>query len=225
MSVPRGNKAYLEYVGNILETVRPNMTAWEISTTRFKRVENPYLNTVKSYDKNAAKATRGDKSAIDLHDDMKKLRPIVAVFVIFLRGNTNIPDDMLAVMNIPPRLRTYHQAQPAPDDDAVFEVRRVAHLLYQILMQSLAAGHPRQTMTDRRRHYGYRFEYIIIDHAAPIPDIETITNWEFLEFTKLRNNITFPQAAEGKRLIGRAAWINNRLQPGPWSEPVNITLS
>ena len=225
MSVPRSNKAYLEYVDNILETVRANMTAWGISTTEFKRVENPYLNTRKAYDRNAAKATRGDKSAADLHVDMQRLKPIISDFVISLRGNLTISDDMLIIMNIPLRRRTYHQAHPAPEDDAVFEFRRIAHLLYQIVMQSLAAGHPRQTMTDRRRHHGYWFDYIIIDHDAPIPDPETITNWEHREFTKLRETITFPASAEGKRLIGRAAWINRRLQNGPWSEPVNITLS
>ena len=225
MSVPKGNKAYLEYVGNILDIVRPNMTAWEISTTRFKRVENPYLNTVKSYNINAAKATRGDKSAADLKVDMKKLKPIVSDFVVYLRGNTNIPDEMLIIMNIPMHRSTYHKAHPVPEDDAVFEFRRVAHLLYKIVMQSLAAGQPRKTMTDRSRHHGYRFDYIIIDHDAPIPAPETITSWERLEFTKLRETITFPESAEGKRLIGRAAWMNHSLQCGPWSEPVNMTLS
>ena len=225
MNVPRGNKAYLEYVGNILDIVRPNMTAWEISTTRFKRVENPYLNTVKSYNINAAKATRGDKSAADLKVDMKKLKPLVSDFVVYLRGNTNIPDEMLIIMNIPPRRSTYHKAHPVPEDEAVFEFRRVAHMLYKIIMQSLADGQPRKTMTDRRRHHGYRFQYILIDHAAPIPDVEAITNWKTLEFTKLRETITFPESAEGKRLIGRAAWMNHSLQCGPWSEPVNITLS
>jgi hypothetical protein len=74
-------------------------------------------------------------------------------------------------------------------------------------------GHPAKSMTGKG-HYGFIVRYRREDEQE----------WHEKSFTRLHVALLFNDGDEGKCLFLYVAWLNPRLQHGPWSNEVRVRI-
>ncbi|MDR1957720.1 MAG: hypothetical protein LBQ54_01510 [Planctomycetaceae bacterium] len=70
-------------------------------------------------------------------------------------------------------------------------------------------GHPTEYLKDGK-FYGFLLKY----------KIEGEPEWQQAVSTRLHHTLIFGEEEEGKDVLLQAAWVNPRIQNGPWSEEV-----
>jgi hypothetical protein len=75
-------------------------------------------------------------------------------------------------------------------------------------------GHPTQSGT-RKAYHGFVLRY----------RLEGDTEWHDEYTTRLRIDLTLADEDKGKHITLMAAWINLRLQHGPWSHELSVVVN
>jgi hypothetical protein len=125
-----------------------------------------------------------------------------------LEGNSRVPDSAIELMGLRPRHPHAHQPLPRPAEQVVISVRRQHD---EITVYVSRPEHDQPTSTVGPAHYhGFALRYKIEGDA----DYRTVIS------TRLHHTLFFGQEDEGKRVTLSAAWVNPRLEPGPWCEEI-----
>jgi hypothetical protein len=78
-----------------------------------------------------------------------------------------------------------------------------------VYVSRIEHGQPTKTVT-KKQYYGFKVRWRFANETQYRTDVSS----------RLHHTIYFEQAHEGERIILSAAWMNSRLQEGPWYEDV-----
>jgi hypothetical protein len=137
------------------------------------------------------------------------LRRFLGTFINYLEINDSVPDAAIKSMGLRPRHRTARQPLARPDEELLLSVKKL-HDEITVYVQRPEHRHTTTTMAPARYH-GFILRY----------RIEGEEQYQIALSTRLRHTILFDRANEGKRVFLSAAWVNPRLENGPWSKEIS----
>jgi hypothetical protein len=142
----------------------------------------------------------------------RELKSFLGLFIDFLEGNLYVPDEALTIMGLRMRHRPAHHPYPVPTESPELLITR-RHDELTIRVTRPAHNHPLHHAA-RRGYAGFKLRWRYEDSSE-----------EHIELsTRLTHTLLFPRDAECKRIILSAAWVNPRLEAGPWSADITEVI-
>jgi hypothetical protein len=202
------DKDFIAYVSAIDEQCTEHSLEWDIDSARLSALTILVINAKTAYEANMNKATCNHITSINKRSAFDDLKHFLATFIDYLEGNLSVPDEALAIMSLRPRVHRAYGHNPRPEEAPVLNVVK-QHYEMTVYVARAKFGHPTQTIT--QKSYGgfklrWRFEGETVYHTEAS--------------TSLHYTIRFERGDEAKRVEISAAWMNTRLEEGPWSASI-----
>lgn len=180
--------------------------AWGIDAGSLARLQALTAAAQTAYEANSDRARRNLLTAIEKKNTFEELKQFLSLFAKYLEGNLKVPDEDVELMGLPSRVRRKRLPLPAPDQPPALSVVRqhnelILYVARQEHGQPLRGARPANC-------YGFKLRWRFAD--------ETIYNTEIS--TRLKLTLRFRSEDETRRVVLAVAWINPRLQEGPWSK-------
>ncbi|MDR1191312.1 MAG: hypothetical protein LBK60_06585 [Verrucomicrobiales bacterium] len=213
--IPRIPGKLIPYAKNIAERCRANLPRWHINPDTLADLERLIAAADKAYAANLPKSTRNSVSVIRKNSTFRALQPALSAFINFLLSkDSGVPDTDLLGMGIRPRQRVHRSPLPAPAEAPLLVSRITAHLTISVTVSVPQLGHPTEFLAPpayRATHLQYKL--------ADEPE------WENVFMPRKRHALRFKDHALGRRCFIRAAWLNPRLEAGPWSDIKSVIVA
>jgi hypothetical protein len=120
-----------------------------------------------------------------------------------------VTDTQIAIMQLRPRHPEGRHPLPPPVDQPIISVRKQHG---EITVYAARPEHDQPTSTVAPTHYdGFLLEY----------KFEGEAEYKNVVSTRLHKTLYFGSEYDGKRLFLKAAWVNSRIQHGPWSSEIS----
>jgi hypothetical protein len=127
------------------------------------------------------------------------------LFFNAMEGNLRIPDEALARMQLRPRHHHAFEPLPRPKELPVFSIRKQHD---EITVYVAKPEHDQPAATIAPAHYhGFALRY----------KKEGDESYQTVVSARLHHTLFFEQEDDGKRLFFSVAWVNPRLETGPWT--------
>jgi hypothetical protein len=181
---------------------------WNIDPQRQSAFDTLLSNANNSYRLNLDKATKNAITAANKKVDFGELKHFLGPFIDYLEVNTNVPDAALQFMGLRSREHHAHQPLPRPTDPPVISVRKLHD---ELTVYAAQPEHDQPTAGVAPKHY---HGFIIRTRHEGEDTYQTVVS------NRLHHTLFFERADEGKRIFISAAWVNPRLEPGPWCEEI-----
>jgi hypothetical protein len=207
--MPAKDNEFLDWARNIANTCRKQQTNWGLDVPLTEQVIAELSAATSAYGYNTDPGHKNHDTAAVKQLAFANLKRTLSVFINSLEGNLKVPDDALNSMKLRPRHPGSHQPHPVPEETPVLTVLTGQHHDVTVYVSTLQHGHPTEFL-DTKHYYGFQLRY----------QFEGETDWQQRVITKKHKTLVFPDDKEGKYLTLQAAWVNPRIEPGPWSEVV-----
>jgi hypothetical protein len=207
--IPRRDIEYLNWARNIVQTSATHAQAWGLPPARVAQMENLAQTAHAAWEANNNPATTNHTSVTAKNAALASLKTQVSLFINLLLSTPQVPDEALAEMHLRPRRRVARQPKPPPADAPVLTIIAGQHHDLTACATPLPHGHPVEHLAGRN-HYGFLLKY----QFEGDPEVHQLVS------TRLRRTLLFDETSKGRYLTLSAAWVNARIEPGPWSEPV-----
>jgi hypothetical protein len=158
-----------------------------------------------AYAANSDKATKNAVTVANKNAALGELKHTMGTFIDYLELNTQVPDAALDAMGLRPRQRHAHQPLPRPTEQLVLTTKK-QHDEITVYAARPEQDHPTAGVGPAHYH-GFALRYRVEGEG----EVEkTVIS------TRLHHTLFFERADEGKRVTLSAAWVNPRLETGPW---------
>jgi hypothetical protein len=212
--MPTKDGNFIAWAKTIYRDCAENATTWQLDQILLTQF-NELLEVAEScYSSNSDKELRNRATVKAKDGAFTELKHFLAMYVNTLEGNTNITDEMIESMGLRPRHPHSHKPIPAPTEAPVLTAIVGQHHDVTLYISTLQHGHPTQHIKDGK-FAGFMLKY----------KIDNDTQWETVIATQLHYTLFFKDEDEGKHVFLKAAWVNPRMQNGPWSEEVRELIN
>jgi hypothetical protein len=203
----------LIYTSDVCNQCKEHATEWKIEPERLAELTALVDATRKAYEAGRNRSLRNHITTVAKDNAFKELKQFFSVFTNYLIGNLAVPDEALAVMNIRPRVRSPRYPLPAPVESPLLSVtvRHGEMVIYAVRGEH---GQPTQGVQHKGYH-GFKIRWRFSDEEV----------WRIELSTRLRHILSFEQKDEGRRVVIAIAWVNPRLQEGPWSSTISSVIA
>jgi hypothetical protein len=191
-----------------------NKTNWKVDTALLDRTTLAAADAITAYNDNANPETRSHKTASIKTVAFNKLKVCMAEVDHSLRANLSVPEGDLIAMGFRPRENHAHEPLPAPEEAPELIVVAGQHHEVTVYASVPLHGHPLDSVR-KRSYHGLVFRYLV----------EGQEEWREKNSTRLKTTLEFAPEDEGKRLTILAAWMNPRLERGPWSDETIVLVN
>ncbi|MDR0545119.1 MAG: hypothetical protein LBG30_07245 [Odoribacteraceae bacterium] len=174
----------------------------------FKGLIDPAERTVNA---NKNLQTRNKESTARKNAAMRALLVYMRELNLSLRVNKKVSDADLGAMGLPSRERHYHAPKPAPGEKAVLYAR-VTRFAIKVSASVPQDGRPSESVT----RPGY--------HGLLIRSRVEGEDWREVYTTRVTATLKFAPEQVGKTVEIIAAWINPRLEHGPWGDTIRVIV-
>jgi hypothetical protein len=185
---------------------------WALDSPRIMQFDVALSNANSAYAVNLDPATKTAITSANKKVAFGELKHFLGSFIDYLEVNTNVPDAALAAMGLRPRQRHVFQPLPRPTAPPVISVKRLHD---EITVYVAQPEHDQPTSGVAPTHY----HSFIIRYK-----LEGDADWHTVVSTRLHHTLHFEQTDETKRVTISAAWVNPRLEPGPWCEEISEVI-
>jgi hypothetical protein len=182
---------------------------WDIDPPRLAQFNTLLATAESAYKVNLDPAMKNAATAIAKRKAFAELKNFLSLLINFFEGNPNVSDDALALMQLRPRHPQAHQPLPAPTEPPVITVRK-QHGEITVYAARTEHDHPTDTVGPVHYH-GFLLFYKLEDEA----------DWHTVVSTRLHQTLYPESKDDGKRILLKAAWVNARMQHGPWSNEIS----
>ncbi|MDR1407735.1 MAG: hypothetical protein LBJ23_06795 [Tannerella sp.] len=209
---PAKDGEFIVWAQNICSKCVANQTAWNLSkdeVTEFTDLESDaaYAADQNPETKNRQTKRRKQKAFADLKEFMAR-------FTNAMEYNTAIPDNDIEAMGLRPRAHHHHEPDKIPDEAPGATVVTGQHHDMDIYASVPQFGHATEYLK-RKGYYG------IVVRTRKDGEEE----WHDQYSTRLHVTMIFDAEDEGKYLTITVAWINPRMQAGPWSDEIHTLIN
>jgi hypothetical protein len=203
---------FLAQANTVYSQCTENIPTWNLDSNRVAQLGVLVTNANVAYAANSDTATSNLTTSTNKKTAFAELKHFLSLFIDSLEGNTDVPDAALEIMGIRSRTHHVHEPIPAPTEaPTVSTVRQ--HDEITVYVARAEHSHPTQSVTTEKYH-GFKLRYMI----------EGESRYSYELSTRLHHTLHFSREDEGKRITLAAAWINPRLQEGPWSGDVSEVI-
>jgi hypothetical protein len=191
-----------------------NLTKWKIDNTKMQELGG-IANTAKSaYSENINPEEKNRRTSKTKIEAFSALREYMSIFTLTLIANLNIGDDDLAAMGIRPRKRHAYMPLPTPPHAPNLEVISGQHHEVSAYASIPQLGHSTTYLKDHGV-FGIRLR----------TRLEGESEWRERDYTRVHVSLAFNDEDVGKHLSVAVAWINPRLENGPWSDTITVIIN
>jgi hypothetical protein len=212
--IPRRDGEFIEWAKTILKDCWENWEKWEIALATVKQFQLLVDNAYSAFQNNSNKELQNRATTATKNAAILELRRFLRTFINSIEGNLNIPDEAISSMGIRPRHSTSHQPIPVPLDAPVLTAEFRQHRELTVYAAPLQHGHPTEYFKNEK-YAGFILKY----------KIENESQWQFVISTRLHHTLTFNDNDKGKFVHLQAAWVNPRMQNGPWSNEIKEIIN
>ncbi|MDR3198473.1 MAG: hypothetical protein LBU34_11450 [Planctomycetaceae bacterium] len=212
--VPRRDGEFFAWARTIHRHCLENAATWLLDAVLLEQFENLLENANEKFKKNSDLSKRNRESVAEKNAAFAALKQFLKLYINLLEGNARIPDQSILEMGLRPRHRAAPHPKPVPTTSPVLSARVLHHYEIDTYVSSLQHAHPTQSLTDEK-YKGFMLRY----------KFEGETEWKTVISTKLHYLFVFTEKEVGKRITMQAAWVNPRIQPGPWSDEVTEIIT
>jgi hypothetical protein len=204
------DKQFIAFLTAFCTYVDDHEMEWFIEDRRVKQLHALANAAIKAYNTNLDPYQSNHFTATDKKHAFAELKNFLGIFIDSLEGNPDVSDKELDDMKLRPRKQPAHQPLPIPAEVPLMETIQQHHeiTVYVTRMELGQPAHGEQL----RPFHGFKLRWKFEDE----------THWHFEISTRLHHTIYFEAADEAHRVTLAVAWINPRLQEGPWT--INQTL-
>ena len=182
---------------------------WGIDPEQRDELQTLTANAHTTYNANNEIATKNKTTSTAKKFAFAELKHFLGIYINALEGNPRVPDAALALMGLRPREHHAHQPLPRPAKQPVITVVKLHD---EIIVYAAQPEHDQPTAGVAPKRY----------HAFMIRiRMDGEDTYQTVVSTRLHHTLFFERADEGKRLFISAAWVNPRLEPGPWCEEIS----
>ncbi|MDR0691928.1 MAG: hypothetical protein LBF69_02685 [Prevotellaceae bacterium] len=214
LTQPRKDAEFIAWARNIHDQCMARQTEWKLDTTLVGKLNAAYFNANAAYQANINPETSNLRTVSDKRVRFAALREFMSTWVNLLVANTLISENDLQAMGLPSRQHHFHEPLPVPADAPETTAVVGQHhdiIIYVAIPQH---GHPSEFLT-KKGYHGFVTRYRKEDD----------TEWHEEHSTRLHLTLLFDSEDEGKHLTLTTAWINPRLQHGPWSDEIRVLIN
>jgi hypothetical protein len=211
---PRTDAEFIAWVKSLFATCTAKSAEWQLDPTAMSQFTTLCTIACTKFDENSDKLTKSKFTTTEKNDAFANLKGFLSVFINALEGNSNIPDKDIIEMGLRPRHPGGHLPIPVPEEAPDLSVVVGQHHDVVVYVSTLQHGHPTRYLKDGK-YAGFICQY----------KIEGEDTWQTVISTKLHHTFIFTEAEEGKHITIRVAWVNPRMQQGPWSEEVTELIN
>jgi hypothetical protein len=187
---------------------------WGLNPVSLQKLDVLVREAAVAYENNLLPDTRNRISRVNKTTAVAALRSFLRLFVPVFRANEAVDERYLGVLGMPPRKRHARMPLPAPKEEPEINVLTKQDHEIRVHVSVPSYGHPVESAT-RKAYHGFVARYLK----------EGNTEWQDVYSTRLHTDIMFKDEDQGKRVTIKAAWINPRLQHGPWSKDMNVLIN
>jgi hypothetical protein len=201
---------FLAHANSIDGQCHEHETDWGIEQSRLATLETVLFNANTAYNANVDKATKNAITVANKNATFGELKHVLGTFIDYLELNTQVPDAALEAMGLRPRQHHAHQPLPRPTEQLVLTTKK-QHDEITVYAARPEQDHPTASVGPVHYH-GFALRYKLEGEG----EVEkTVIS------TRLHHTLFFDRADESKRVTLSAAWVNPRLETGPWSDEIS----
>jgi hypothetical protein len=207
-TLEKTDSQFMAFANTINEQCSEHATEWKLDTERLGPLNTLTSNASTAYNANSDKATRNLITSTNKKAAFGELKHFLSLFINYLEGNESVPDEALEIMGLRPRTHHVHEPLPRPDEAPMVLVVK-QHDEMTVYVSRAELGHPTQS-SKLNRYHGFKLRWRFADETASHIEMST----------RLHCTLHFDRADETRRIVMSAAWVNPRLEEGPWSEDI-----
>jgi hypothetical protein len=211
---PKDDAGFIAWAGTIHRTCTEHAAVWNLDMEQMAQFDTLYEVAETKYRINTNLDLKNRVTVNAKNAAFVALKSFLSMFVDALEGNLSVPDEALNDMALRSRHPGAHQPIGIPTEAPVLTVVVGQHHDVTLYVSTLQHGHPTQFLKDGK-YAGFLLKYLI----------EGETEWQTVISTKLHYTLIFTDDEEGKQITLKAAWLNPRMQNGPWSEKVTELIN
>jgi hypothetical protein len=204
---------YLNYVRNIVDQCLDHAAQWKIGENELAKVEVLLEKAVLAYKANTELTTKNRATAKAKKYAFQALKEAMNWFITYLVQNLSVPDQALDEMKIRAR---HHHASPAPAPTQKGNVKHsVRGAKHRFSLNLQTDNQTRKVSVDPNGTGGteWRFRY------------KGETNIDTKRSSKSSILTEFKEEDWGKIIEVSARWVNSKLEPGPWSDWIEVIIT
>jgi hypothetical protein len=209
----QADEVVLIYANTIREQCTKHATEWKIEQERLAQLTGLVNDTRVAYQASQNRTTRNHLTTVEKNKCFADLKRFLSLFTDYLIGNVAVPDAALEEMRLRPRVRAARHPLPVPVEAPLLSTR-IQHGEITVYAIRSEHGQPSQGVQHRPYH-GFKLRWRFDDEEA----------WRIELSTRLRHLLYFRREDEGRRIVLSIAWMNPRLQEGPWSPSVSQVVA
>jgi hypothetical protein len=205
---------FIAWVRNLLEKCEINQVLWMLIVEDLTELGRLFNIADMAYRLNLNPEEASHRTATAKKVAIKELRDFCALYVPTLVANRHISEAELEAMGLPSRIHHFHEPIPVPPVAPGITAVVGQHHDIDVYAAIPEHGHPTQSVISKRYH-GFLLRY----------RMESEETWHEQISTRLHVTLLFEDADEGKYIVLKAAWVNPRMEHGPWSDDIRVLIN
>ena len=199
---------FIALANMIYEQCSEHAVEWTVDTHRLETCATLLAAANAAYEANSDRATCNAVTANTKKAAFVELKRFLANFIGYLEVNMSVPNAALVAMGLRSRERHGRQPLPRPAEAPQISVQRRHGEMVVHAARPLHGHSAHGSLTGHYHGFIVRYKK------------EGDTDFHIAASTRKQHTLYFEQADEGKRIWLSAAWLNPRLETGPWCEDI-----
>jgi hypothetical protein len=200
---------FIAFANTINSQCKEHKTEWNIDNAKLTTFDSLLSTANDAYETNSNKATKNAVTVANKNSAIAELKRFLGSFITYIEINDSVPDAAIEAMGLRPRHRTARQPLARPNEQLLLSVKKLHD---EMIVYAQRPEHGQSTTSVApTRYHGFILRY----------RIDGDEQYQIAISTRLRHTIRFDRANEGKRVFLSAAWVNPRLENGPWCNEIS----
>jgi hypothetical protein len=211
---PTKDADFLGWAQNISARCVENALAWKLGNGDVQELAGRVNAAKTAYDANMNPEYASHHTAAVKDAAFKAVSDFLSTYALALTVNMNISDGELEAMGLPSRVHHAHEPIEPPAESPNVALSVGEHCQVKVAASIPQEGHPSRYVK-KGRYHGILLGYLV----------EGETEWRYEQHTRVRVTLKFEEAQAGKHVTIKAAWINPRLEAGPWCKEITVLIN
>jgi hypothetical protein len=205
---------FIAWASNIDAQCTTYQSQWQLPAASVQKLNLLTANAKTAYLANVNPELANHLTASNKKVAFLNLKNFLSLFVKSLVANDAVSESDLEAMGLPSRIHHFKQPDPVPTEAPTMTVVVGQHHDVTVYVSVLQHGHPSEYLS-KKDYYGFVIRY----------RKEGETEWHEEHSTRLHITLMFDSEDAGKHLKLTSAWVNPRIQHGPWSDEDTVLIN